>query len=205
MLFYGQGIEHKYTDENVYWLTYGQAAGRRMPERDGTALRLTIDKAAFTAHVRVEEDLKYQNKWPGGDDVERFYWLFVTAYPSDLAADVDLGHVSSEAMSATLWANMWGYTSDSGVNPDHRAEFYVNNQYIGEHTWDGNTQVQWVGVDFPQSYLVDGVNTLKAHFPGASLNERVMFERFELDYGHTFEADADQLAFSLHCGTGGRL
>ncbi len=35
VLFYGEGIQHKYTDENVYWLTYGQAAGLRMPERSG--------------------------------------------------------------------------------------------------------------------------------------------------------------------------
>ena len=197
VLFYGQGIQHKYTNENVYWLTYGQEIGRRMPERDGTPLGLPLTPAVFTTHVRVEQDLRYQNKWPGGDNVDRWYWEYVSTAPQDVTSDVDLGHVSSEVMSATLWANMWGFTSDPEVNPDHLVEFYVNDQYIGQHAWDGNSQVLWVGVDFPQSYLVDGVNTLKARFPGASLNERVMFDRFELDYGHGFVADANQLALDL--------
>jgi uncharacterized repeat protein (TIGR01451 family) len=197
VLFYGQGIQHKYTGENVYWLTYGQGVGRRMPERNGTPSGLPPTPLVFTTHVRVEEDLRYQNKWPGGDDVDRWYWVYVNTPPQDVISDVDLGNVSNEVMSATLWASMWGFTSDPAVNPDHLVEFYVNDQYIGQHAWDGNTQAQWIGVDFPQSYLDDGVNSLRAHFPGASLNERVMFDRFELDYGHDFATDANQLVPSL--------
>jgi hypothetical protein len=36
IIFYGQGLDTKYSDTNVYWLTYGQAEGLRMPSRDGT-------------------------------------------------------------------------------------------------------------------------------------------------------------------------
>ena len=36
IVFYGEGIESKYTRDNVYWLTYGNGAGLRMGTRDGT-------------------------------------------------------------------------------------------------------------------------------------------------------------------------
>jgi hypothetical protein len=34
ILFYGEGLDTRYTDTNIYWLTYGAAAGLRMGSRD---------------------------------------------------------------------------------------------------------------------------------------------------------------------------
>ncbi len=109
---------------------------------------------------------------------------YVTAFPSDLTAHVDLGHISGESVSATLWVNMWGYSSDTSINPDHRAEFYVNDQLRRRACLGREYPGPMDPTDFPQSYLVDGVNALRAHFPGTSVDERIMFDRFEMDYGH---------------------
>jgi hypothetical protein len=36
ILFYGEGLDTKYTDTNAYWLAYGEVNGLRMRARDGT-------------------------------------------------------------------------------------------------------------------------------------------------------------------------
>ena len=37
VLFFGQGVDTRYTDTNVYWLTYGGTAGLRMGARASVA------------------------------------------------------------------------------------------------------------------------------------------------------------------------
>ncbi len=207
ILFYGQSIRHKYTKENVYWLTYGRSKGRRMKEQPGqlpgkpTSLsnhgpNLPIP-TAFTQHLRIEEDHKYQNKWPGDDWVDRWYWALTSSTPDDITATLTLRNLATETTTATLWASMWGYNADA-VNPDHHVQFYVNGKYIGEHWWDGNIAVQWVQIAFPQSYLISGTNTLQVHVPGdtGAAADLVMFDRFELEFGHAYRADDNMLTFS---------
>jgi hypothetical protein len=198
VLFYGQGIQHKYTDKNVYWLTYGQSTGRRMPRQQGELAATLPTPLVFTDHLRIEEEVKYQNRWPGDDWADRWYWVYLNVLPEDASADVDLKSVSTEVVTASLWASMWGYTSDPNTSPDHHAEFYVNGNHIGDHWWDGNAAAQWVKVDFPNAYLISGTNTLSITVPGdtGAFAESVMFDRFELDYGRAHQADANQLTFS---------
>jgi uncharacterized repeat protein (TIGR01451 family) len=193
VLFYGQGIRNKYTDRNVYWLTYGHAMGRRMPERDGRPVGAPPTPQLFTTHSVIERDLRYSNLWPGEDSFERWYWEVVSAPETyTVTGTVELGHVSDKAVDSSLWVHMWGYNE---VN--HHGRFYVNNHLVGEHWWYGIEEAQWVSYDFPQSFLKDGENTIAASFPGdMGAAELVLFDRFELDYGHTYEADNNQLRFS---------
>lgn len=197
VLFYGQGIRHKYTGQNVYWLTWGQAAGRRMPVRNGQPAGPRPIPPLFTAQARLEQDLLYYTRYPGDDWTDRWAWQFI-AGPGNATATVDLTHVSTEAVTASLQVALMGYNSDPGVNPDHHARFYVNDHYVGEQWWDGTTTIQQPRFDFPQSYLVEGANTLKVDVPrdtGASA-EYTLVDRYELEYGHRFQADDNRLPFT---------
>ncbi len=203
VLFYGQGVSNKYTKENVYWLTYGQTAGRRMSERDGTPSGSSPSPSSFDAHLCLEENTRYSSQWPGDDSTDRWFWEGAEIYSDeavDLMVDVDLGHVyvSSEEMTSTLWVFMKGHNESLTVNPDHHALFFVNDCYAGEHWWDGSTEVERVELEFPLSCLNSRVNTLRTTFPGdTGLDyELILFDRYELSYAHAFRADSDRLAFT---------
>lgn len=195
--FYGQAARHKYTDRNVYWLIYGQGEGRRMPERDGQPDEGTPAPTYFQDHRVVEEQKLYMNLWPGDDAVERFYWRYLVA-PAVFTAAVELNSVATDTLTSTLWASVWGYTSIPEVKPDHHAQFYVNDQPIGDHWWDGRAAVQFVRFDFPQSYLTEGANTLVMRLPGdtGASADSVMFDRFELSYGRRHVAESNELTFT---------
>jgi hypothetical protein len=74
VLFYGQGIRNKYTNENVYWLTYGHKAGQRMAQRDGTPSGSVPFPSFFDAYLRLEENTRYSSQWPGDDSTDRWFW-----------------------------------------------------------------------------------------------------------------------------------
>ncbi|MGQ9600229.1 MAG: C25 family cysteine peptidase [Anaerolineae bacterium] len=197
VLFYGQRARHKYTDRNVYWLIYGQAEGRRMPERDGQPVGEASLATSFTDQKTIEIQKWYMNLWPGDDSVERFYWEYLVA-PKVFTTLVELNHIFTGTMTATLRASVWGYSSIPEVTPDHHAVFYVNGHPIGEHWWDGRTAVQSVRFDFPQFYITEGTNTLEMQLPGdtGASADSVMFDRFELSYGRTHQADSNELEFT---------
>jgi uncharacterized repeat protein (TIGR01451 family) len=203
VLFYGQGVSNKYTRENVYWLTYGQTVGRRMSKRDGTPSGSLPSPSSFSAHLRVEENARYSSQWPGDDSTDRWFWEGAEIYPDeavDLIVDVDLGHVyaSSEEMTSTLRVFMKGHNESPTVNPDHHALFFVNDCHVGEHWWDGSTAIELVELELPLTCLNSGVNTLRTTFPGdTGLDyELILFDRYELSYGHAFRADSNRLAFT---------
>lgn len=203
VLFYGQEISNKYTKKNVYWLTYGQRMGHRMPKRDGTPSGSLPSPSFFDAHLRLEENARYSSQWPGDDSTDRWYWKAVEVYPDepvDVMVDVDLGHVyvSTEEMTSTLWVSMKGHNESPTVNPDHHARFYVNGCYVGEHWWDGATKAELVKLELPQACLISGVNALRTTFPGdTGLDyELILFDRYELSFAHAFQADLDRLGFA---------
>ena len=73
ILFYGQGIESKYTKENIYWLTHGSATGLTMGTRNGTPGAQAVPP--FYPATRLEEkNLVYAMSMMGADNLERFYW-----------------------------------------------------------------------------------------------------------------------------------
>ena len=203
VLFYGQGLSNKYTRTNVYWLTYGQTAGRRMFEQDGTPSGSSPSPSFFSVHLRLEENTRYSSQWPGDDSTDRWFWDGVEVYPDepvDLMVDVDLGHVfvSGQEMTSTLWVSLKGHNEALAVNPDHHARFFINNCYVGEYWWDGTAEVESVKLEFSQSCLRSGTNTFRTTFPGdTGLDyELVLFDRYDLSFSHAFRADSDRLAFS---------
>jgi uncharacterized repeat protein (TIGR01451 family) len=195
VLFYGQKIEDKYTAENVYWLTYGQAAGRRMPEQNGQPDGSLPHPVLFPVKEHAEQNSVYINAWPGEDSKDRWAQQSLEA-PGSVSISMQLQNISTETITSTLWVLMWGQTSIPQVNPDHHARFYVNEQYIGEYWWDGNLATPYVPVDFPTSVLT-GTNTLRVTFPDdtGATTDKMVVDYFDLGFGHAPLADNNQLEF----------
>jgi uncharacterized repeat protein (TIGR01451 family) len=201
VLFCGQGVENKYTDRNVYWLIHGHEPGRRMPARGGVASGSAVSSTVFSAQVDAEEDVRYMSLWPGDDSTDRWFWqplvvLSVEDPPPSHTVDIDLGQVSAEGPFASLRVYMKGQSATS-----HLARFYVNGSHVGEHAWDGTDTVEMAEVGFNQSILKSGVNTVTTEL-GVAKYESVYLDRYELEYGHAYWANSNQLEFSQETAGG---
>jgi hypothetical protein len=191
ILFYGQGIDSKYTDENVYWLTWGGANGARMAEVNGIPDGSGTIPTSFQTRVHLEEDHIYQNSRPSGEEHDHWYWEGVRA-PASKEFQVDLVNLATEPVSITVRGSLRSHSA----SPQHHTKVYLNGHLIDEATWPEGSEYTFE-VTVPQAHLVEGSNTLKVEAPkGAGSNSQVVFVNwFEIDYYDTFMAEDDLLFF----------
>lgn len=196
IFFFGQSYENKYTDKNVYWLTYGQTTGLRMSERDvnpGSA----SSAESFPAIKRMEENHSYSSAVPGDDHFERFMWAYIKANDS-LPADWEHSFSLTAPFdgSGKLLINLLGYIERS-VNPDHHVILYLENTAIGkqqlaEEFWDG---VAWqnLEIDLPAGYLMDGENSLivEAVNDTGGVYDRIYVDNIEIHYPAHFSVEGN--------------
>jgi uncharacterized repeat protein (TIGR01451 family) len=198
ILFFGQGIDSKFTELNVYWLTYGSENGRRMPGRNGMpsgGAPLSLSSLA-SVHLEKDNPYSYWPKMPGPDDLDRWYWDYRAA-PSTLEYTAVLSHPVTSGYTATLTVQLYGYTA-SPVYPDHHVIFKVNDTWVGEAQWDGLYSSYSGQFGFPSSLLVPGVNTITVESPGdtGAAAEANITDWFEIEYRGSHTADGDSLRFS---------
>ncbi len=195
LLFYGQGVNTKYTTDNVYWLTYGQGPGLRMTSRDGTP-SAGANPLPYSARLYAQQNAYYMSRVPGDENLERFLWDYVYA-PSkpSWSYTFSLTSLPAEPSTATLQFRLLGYV-DNGINPDHHTQITVNGNLVAEDWWDGLTWYT-VTVSFPQSYLAAGNNTLTLTCPNDTGvgYDLVYVDWVELTYSRLFTATADLLSF----------
>ena len=75
--FYGQAVNTKYTDTNVYWLTYGNTAGKRMARRGSGGSGAC---ATFTNTIHLEQNLVYRSYIPIVEGYDHWYWTCSTCH-----------------------------------------------------------------------------------------------------------------------------
>lgn len=196
VIFYGQSIKDKYTQDNVYWLTYGQQNGLRNLSRDVSPSEAT-KPGHYPEHLSLEQNRYYVSFLSGSDDLERYLWDFAIApvvkptwtYQFSLADPMD-GAGQFEMLLA-------GYSSHASVNPDHHAIITLNGNQIGDLTWDG---LNWktLAVDLPVGSLLDGVNTITMTLPNSdsSAYDTIYVDWIKLEFERHFVATANKLAFT---------
>ena len=191
ILFYGQKMNTKYTDTNVYWLTYGEAAGLRMGTKDGTPSDAS-SPTSFKATIHLEEDHKYRPHVRMQEGADHWYWNYFSA-PSlpTQSYTTTLNNIATDSYSATLRSIIDGFTTG-----EHHLDFYIN----GHH--DESLVANWYGktgyageISFPQSYLVEGVNTIEITATSGSADVGFI-NWFEIDYHDTYVAENNSLRFS---------
>jgi uncharacterized repeat protein (TIGR01451 family) len=192
ILFYGQQEDTRYTDTNVYWLTWGGAEGLRMATLDGTPEQIAAIPTSYANTHHVEEDESYWSKYPSGPDEDHWYWTYAYANgaPTSVSLDTILSHVATEPFSATVRGLLWGYDAA----PDHHTQVHLNGHLIDEATWA--TQMEYAfETSVPGSYLVEGTNTISVT---AGLNysrDIVLINWFEIDCRAAYVAEGDELFF----------
>jgi len=192
LLFYGQPADTKYSDTNVYWLTTGGGAGRRMSGRRAPPDAAPV-RPAFTTRLHLEENTTRLSTVPWREDHDHWFWNFTLppGVPSQ-SYPFTLPHPSPSPYTATLRIAAVGRTPGG-----HQIEVRLNGQPVGEASWSGLDEQR---LTFPvaSSVLASGSNTLTIVAPGTSdgAHDQTYYDWFELDYRRTFDVDGDTLTFT---------
>ncbi len=194
LLFYGQGVDTRYTDENVYWLTYGGAPGLRMADLASVAASRMA--ATFTARVRHEQNLAYISSLPKASGYDHWY--------GERLQVAGAGNKASRAFSLSLPRVALGghiarLTAQLGGNYDgaHHVRLHVNGNQVYDGTWYGRTVHQAVA-SFTQGYLNAGTNTVTLELINDTPSQpadQIYVDWIEVEYERDYVTDDDRLAF----------
>ena len=202
-LFYGQAIDSIYTLENVYFVTWGITHGLRMNELE-SAPGSSPAPLSFNNSVHLEQDTSYRTYYPSGPDQDVWYWNSISAVSTLVSRTytTTLANVSTQPYTATVH----GLIRSNVAQPFHYTLLYLNENLVEEAVWPSRTEHP-IKVDVPQSYLVEGVNTLRLAASlgpttnGITLSWNLIFVNwFGIDYIDTYVAENDQLLFSGQSG-----
>ncbi len=193
--FFGQAANTKYTNTNIYWLTYdptGAVTGKRVARRDGSGAGSA--PAPFTDTIHIEQNLIYVPAYPPGvEGLEHWYWNYVSQAYGMLSRDypVQIDYLATGSYSATLQVDFIGLNSGN-----HHTLVYVNGNLISDTVWSGSVERQ-ATITFPQSYLVAGANTIRVSEPNdVDSSDAIFANYFNLSYMRPFTATGDVLRFN---------
>ena len=194
VLFYGQGADTRYTDTNVYWLTYGGATGLRMAEK--TSQPGGVEPTSFRASVHLEDNLIYISSLPLQPGLDHWYGSRVQAAglgnPGRRDYPFTVNYLSTGTFTATLEVMLAG-----NVEGTHHLRLYVNSQQVHDASWYNRTLYN-TSVDFPQSYLSEGSNVIRVELvndtPGQTF-DMAYTDWLRVSYQRTYTAAEDRLTF----------
>lgn len=188
--FLGRAATSKYSLTNFYWLTFGQATGKRMPVRDGTPSGTPV--TVFSDTVRMEENHYYQMGIPW-EESDHWFWNYI--YPVPYSAGYtdyafQLPRFAAGTYSATLLFN------GAGLNGSpYTMTLALNSNWITTTTWS-HPQAYTAVATFSQNALIAGNNTLRVQNDSAIPPIRVIFANFfQVEYNATLTAVTDTLRF----------
>lgn len=196
LLFYGQGIDSKYTDRNMYWLTWGNGDGRRMENLDGSPSGSASVPTDFLATRHLEMDSAgYYSQQPSGVERDHWYWylLYTDSGPAAVEFSTSLDHLGSGPGPISLRGRIMGYAASSS----HHTRIYLNDQLVDQATFPYGSEYSFDKTGIPAAYLVEGINRIKVELPldGGRTLDGVLVNWFEIDYYGSYVAEGDRLFF----------
>jgi hypothetical protein len=191
--FYGMANDSRYSLTNVYWLTIGQEAGKRMEQRSVSPGEAVSFPSSFGSTLHREEDALYWPKAPQRTD--RWYWQALTA-PASATFTFALRHLADA--DGTLRVALLGGTSDL-AEPDHHILVRLNDSLVVDATWDGQESYL---IETAISHLLEGENVLILEAPGdtGAKADIVLLDWYEVGYQRRFVAEDDRLQFEGQAG-----
>jgi len=206
LYFYGEDIESRYTNENIYWFMKGK--GQKISTLKGTG-PVPASNGTFTEKLHFEQDKFVAPAITQDPKVDYWFWKQMEGdnnpatciYPREpdyycvKEFTIQAEGVSGSASTATLTVNLYGF-SDTPANPDHHVKIYVNNNFIGEASWNGQ-QPKTADIPFDQSLLLNGNNTVKveALLDTGAPYSYLYINSFDLTYNRIYQASGNALLF----------
>jgi len=194
LLFYGQGVNEKYTDANVYWLHYGASGSLHMTSQSQGTGGEAVN--SYQTTTRFEENFNYVSSAPKKPGYNHWYGRLLTVAGANSANSwqmpLDVSFLASGRYTATLQTAMVSRT-----NGTHHAKLYVNGSYVGDWQW-GGADYQTFSTDFDQALLKTGSNTFRVEIAN-DLNGQtvsvVYLDWLQMSYQRQTNALGDRLIF----------
>lgn len=192
-LFWGERAKSTYSDVNMYWLTYGGAAGKRAFVRAGTGTGTAA--AQFPDSLHLEENKAFIGFLPWNDTEEHWWW---TAVPNAADPDKNGDPLSTDFVfalpspvtsgAATVRILMGGVS-----NTPHRTQILVNGTLVDDYNWSGVT-TRSAEISFNANLLKTGNNIVRVKELNNNANF-VWINTVDLDYPSTHLARVNALRF----------
>lgn len=194
VFFYGEAIDDVYTDENVYLLKQGRG------DVIGTVLGagpVPAEGGSFRGTAHYEKDEEPLTGY--FDDPDSDYWAWAKINAGDTNNETksfsfDVSGVVSNTDLARLNLQLFcGYSS--GVTNEHHVIVDLNSTQVGEKFW-GGVGTNLMEMQFPQSRLVEGTNTLSVTGEESMDPESFSIfyvDSFDLEYTREYKAVDEQL------------
>ena len=193
VLFYGQGANTRYTDTNVYWLTYGGPAGMRMIDQPSLAGGTVASTHVATVHV--ETNANYVSTVPSQPGYDHWYGPKIQAVGAT-TAQRDFSFVVSGPASGDLSATLETQLA-SIMDGVHHLRLSVNGQQVQDTNWSDRALFK-TSVTFPQTLLHEGNNTVRVALindtPGRP-TDIVYTDWLNIGYQRTYAVTGDRLPF----------
>jgi len=165
--FFGESIESKYTDENVYWISLNENNPRRIGTKDASVNGSAEAIETHFPSIRFEENKGYKQVIPDGDKIDHWYWIRKIIGETKTDLNITLNNLADLDYTARITVRMLGET-DIPAARGHLVRVLVNGEKVGETTWFGITEHDLVG-EIEQSKLNNGDNLLEIYLnPGKS-------------------------------------
>ncbi|HID55680.1 TPA: hypothetical protein EYP37_04060 [Candidatus Poribacteria bacterium] len=203
IIFYGQGItRNRFTDENVYWLTWGGKLGRRAVIKDGSIRNPSAVVArAFKTLKHFEEDVIHDPLEEVTSELaDHFFW---TEFNGNSEREkqkfirIRLPYALKSDRKATFRVRFQGISYKN--NALHSASVFVNSVPILQAEWRRQSECIAEST-FIQKYGVSNDNSvlITAHDQNNTPEGKADFylDWIEVEYWRSFETDPKGLKFS---------
>lgn len=172
VLFYARPQFSRYTDEDVYLLSFGGASGLRMQSQSGAPDGLSAG-AAYAAKL-MEENHFYDSRYAARDG-DHWYWAEFDGLKrkteSVATVNFDPPPATSGNATVTVWLN--GLTTES-----HRLQVWVNGYLAGEVTGYGRNIIGQ-SLTVPVAWLKAANNQIRFVLPGS---DALWLDAFRFSY-----------------------
>jgi len=193
--FHGTIQDEKYTDENVYWLTFGGQAGPRIPEIDAMPHFDLTPPSDFATVVHAEKNnYWYTQHTKNPPTKESWYWDQLRPY----ASRPGVTHTFTATVPYPIADQPFTLTVEENArsNVAHRSAISLNDQLLVDEEWSGKRRAVFT-TTVPAGLAVSGVNTVTI---GALLEPNVSSDwvyvnYWDLVYRREFTAWQGQIDF----------
>ena len=189
IIFYGEGIDSIYTEDNVYWLT--QNNGLLMRSVDGIGPTPHNGGATFTENLSFEKDNFPAIGFFSNRDADYWFWDYIIGglpgYDSKVY-NFEFDAVADTSQNSKLTVNLQGAT-----NTDHHAVVFLNGEKIGESKWYG-LQRHVFDISFSQEALKDGGELMVTGVLDPDVPFSIFYvDSFDFEYHKLYEARDNNL------------
>ena len=190
-------LNNFYTDDNCYWLTWGEESGSRYVEELGypTSEEYLLPNS-YNHLIHVEQDERFErlgkiNTDSTWDTFEHFFMTPAINSGTNVNYSLYIPHpLSSEDNLFSITTKFQGITDD-----DHYVSIFINGWLCTQGSWTGRSSTVISSSGLPNDILTDGENILTVFLTGGQFG-RVHLDWVDINYERLYRVYEDIIEFT---------